>query len=126
MSAESLILESWSLPSDQLARLLADSSAEVPGLMHEVASGPAHRGIDPTVAAAVVTGAFGLLVPFMTKLAEKLFAAEPDARLSVEGLPSAETVVLTATMSTEDTAEVLAKALAGGARRVQVTVVDEA
>ncbi|GAA3340055.1 hypothetical protein GCM10020358_26180 [Amorphoplanes nipponensis] len=126
MSGESLTVESRSLPPSQVARLLTAGSADLPGVTFSVAAGPGHRSIDPGVAAAVVSGAFGLLGPFMIKLAERLFAAEPGAGLSLDGAPGHATVVLTPAMSTEDAAELVAKALAAGARNVRITIEDEA
>jgi hypothetical protein len=120
-----ITVESDWLPSAELARLLAAGGPETSGLTYDVVEGPEHRGLDPTITVAIVTGVFSLLVPFMTRLAERLFAAEPDASLTVDGGPAGDTIVVTAEVSAADAAELLAKAVEAGARNVRISISDK-
>lgn len=98
MTDGALTVESDWLPPGELGRLLRREAAAFGELTVENAGGPAHRGIDPGLAVAVVSGVFSLAVPFAAKLAERVFAEEKRATVTV-AVPAGTEVVLRAPMS---------------------------
>ena len=124
MGEDRIAVESPGLPPAELERLLVAGGVRAPGLSYDLAPGSGRRGDDPTIAVAVVSGVVSLLVPFMTKLAERLFAAEPGATLTVWGAPGGDTVVLRAEVPAADAADLVAKAVAAGARDVRISIGD--
>ncbi len=122
---DTIVIESDWMASAQLDRLVAASGAESFGLTYDVAGPAADRGVDPTIIVAVVSGVFNVLVPFMTKLAQRLFATEPDASLTLSGPHAMNRIVLTANMPAESAAALLANAVKAGARNVRISISDK-
>ena len=87
------VLECGWLPAAELDRLTAFAASELDGLSVAREQDPPARGVDPTIVVSVVSGVTTLLVPFLTKLAERLFRAEPTSRLRVEVSGGGEIVV---------------------------------
>lgn len=73
-----IIVESDWLPAAELERLVTQLGSDFPNLA-VVPPVSVRRSIDPAVAAAIVSGVLGLLGPFVSKLAERLFKKEPEA-----------------------------------------------
>jgi hypothetical protein len=117
-----IVIESDWMASAQLDGLVAGSGAESFGLTYDVTRPATDRGVDPTIIVAVVTGLFNVLVPFMTRLAQRLFASEPDASLTVSGPHGMSTVVLTADIPAERAAALLDNAVKAGARNVRISI----
>jgi hypothetical protein len=120
-----IFIESDWMASAQLDGLVAATGAESFGLTYDVASATGHRGVEVPIIVAAVSGLFNVLVPFMAKLAERLFATEPDARLVVGGARGENAIVLTADMPAENVAVLLAKAIDAGARNVKISISDK-
>jgi hypothetical protein len=117
-----IVIESdWMAPA-QLDRLLDESGAQRFGLTSEVTTPAGSRGVDPALVVAVVSGLFTLLAPFMSRLAERLFKAEPEAKLTVSGAAGIDTLVLTAEVPAAKAGELLASAVRAGARSVKITI----
>ncbi|MGW1767358.1 hypothetical protein ACWCQL_25280 [Streptomyces sp. NPDC002073] len=112
------------LPRAELERLLAADVAGFPGLALEgAADAPGgHRGgPDPVLVSTVVTGVTTLLAPFVAKLVDRLFAAEPDARTSVVPGDGGPEIVLSG-LPADTRVEVVSQALESGAVSLPVTL----
>lgn len=116
---DGLVLESGWLPPGEFDRLTAFAARDLPGLTVTRDGGPGRRGVDPTVVVAVVSGVTTLLLPFVTKLAERLFAAEPAARLTIE-VAAGGTVVVEGSLAPDVRAERLDRAVSSGAARIRI------
>ncbi|MCP9618945.1 hypothetical protein FOH10_07695 [Nocardia otitidiscaviarum] len=110
-------MESDWIPAGELLRLLNSAESERPGVS-VTADTPEHRGLDPAMAVALVSGAVTLLTPIVTEFAKRVFAAEPDATVAVER-PD-DTVVLLAALPEDVRGRLIADALEAGARRIRI------
>ncbi|MDT3442294.1 MULTISPECIES: hypothetical protein [unclassified Pseudofrankia] len=108
---DALTIESDWLPSAELRRLVDASRAPFPELSVSAAGDSPHRGPDPALAVAIVSGVFSLLVPFVTKPADRIFAAEPDAKVSVRGADGQDEVVVHASLPAEVRDQLLQQAI---------------
>jgi len=120
-SVDNLTLESDWLPSTELDRLIGESRHDVPGLSVWM-TGESHRGVDPTIAVALISGLVSIVVPFVTKLAERVFAKEPDAVVTIDGAGGGDQVVLTQALSPDVQAQLVKDAIASGALRVRISL----
>jgi hypothetical protein len=114
-----LVLESGWLPPAEFDRLTAYAARDLPDLTVTRDGGPGDRGLDPAIVVAIVAGATTLLLPFVTKLAERLFRAEPRASLTIEIAGSGD-VVLDAGQSPDERAERLEAAVGSGVTRIRI------
>src|SRR5262249_9567849 len=64
-SEATLTLEPDWLPATELSRLIGECRADFPELLVSDAGAPAHRGLDPTIAVAIIGGVFTALVPLL-------------------------------------------------------------
>jgi len=117
-----LTIESDWLPAPELDRLVAECRADTPALLVSTGEGPEHRGLDPAVAVALISGIFGLLVPFAAKLAERVFAHEPDASVTLETGTGKNRVVLQASLPAQQRDRLLREAMSSGATRVRISL----
>jgi len=115
------LVSDW-LPSAELRRLVSEYEAEFPELKVAAEGSPEHRGIDPSVAVALVSGAFTLLAPFVTKLAERVFAAEPKASVALDDPSGGNAVVLLSSLPAELRQQLVTEAIASGALRVRINL----
>lgn len=117
ISHVTISMESDWIPAGELLRLLNSAESERPGVS-VTADTPEHRGLDPAMAVALVSGAVTLLTPIVTEFAKRVFAAEPDATVAVER-PD-DTVVLLAALPEDVRGRLIADALEAGARRIRI------
>jgi hypothetical protein len=118
---ETLTLESDWLPETELSRLIGEYQADFPELSVRI-DNPAHRGLDPTIAVAIITGIFSTLVPFAAKLADRIFRQEPDAYVIVGAPGDEDPVVLRAAMPAEARDRLLRDALAARPLKVRISL----
>lgn len=116
-----LAVESDWLPSVELLRLLGEYRAEFPQLV-VAADSPEHRGLDPAIGAALVSGAFTLFAPFVTRLVDRIFGAEPKASVTVGDAAVGHEVVLVSSLSEELRNQLVAEAIESGALRVRISL----
>jgi hypothetical protein len=116
---DGLVLESGWLPPAEFDRLTAFAARDLPGLTVTRDAGPGHRGVDPTIVVAVVSGVTALLLPFVAKLAERLFAAEPRSSLTIE-VSAGGVVVIDGTLAPDVRAARLDAAVGSGATRIRI------
>lgn len=115
----SLTVESDWLPPGELRRLIEESQVE-PGAMAVAPEGSSRRGVDPTIASAVVSGVFGVLVPFVTKLVDRLFRAEPQATLRLTRSDGSGEVVIETALTPAERERLVNDALASGAGHLRI------
>jgi hypothetical protein len=119
--SDTLTLESDWLPATELRRLVGAQQAEFPTLSIATRDSDV-RGIDPAMAVAVVSGVVAVALPFVTRLAERLFAMEPKASVTISTTNGDSTVELRATLPAKVAGEMVERALAAGADRVRITL----
>jgi hypothetical protein len=112
----SISMESDWLPPAELQRLLDEPRMEFPEISIATTES-SHRGLDPAVASALVSGAVALLTPFVTKVVERLFKKEPKAWVEV-----GDGVVLRPGVTTEQCKDLVAQALTSGTIRVRINL----
>jgi hypothetical protein len=118
-----IVVESGWLPAAELQRVVDEVSAEFPdGAPAVRVDQPGHRGVDPTIAVATISGFFSVTVPFATALANRVFAKEPDATVAVVG--DAKEIVIDASMAPEDRARLIQEGFRAGATRVRIDLDD--
>ncbi|ASW55887.1 hypothetical protein [Plantactinospora sp. KBS50] len=122
---DTIVVDSDWLPPAELDRLLVAGGVRETGLRYDPGLSAGSRGIDPTVAIAAISGAVTLLAPFLAKLAERLFAAEPDSTLSLRRKSGGDVVVVRADVPAAEAGELIAAALRAGARNVQIGLADQ-
>lgn len=115
----SLAVESDWLPVGELRRLIEMSQVEAGGVS-VAADGSSQRGVDPAIAAAVVSGVFGVLVPFVTRLVDRLFTAEPQATLRFTRSDGSGEVVIETALSPAERERLVNGALAAGAHHLRI------
>jgi hypothetical protein len=120
-ATRSLAVESDWLPPAELERLLEERRPEFETVVVR-AEDPAHRGLDPTLAVAIVNCATNLLVPFVSALVDRLFKSEPDAAVALGGNDDTTSVVVRASLPADERQTVIAEAIASGAGRVRITL----
>ncbi|MFB7719960.1 hypothetical protein [Nocardia sp. NPDC056100] len=113
-----IVVESGWMPVNELLRLLNSGASD--GGVTVSGEVPEHRGIDPAVAVALISGGFGTLAPFLIEFAKRLFRAEPDAVVNVE--TEAGPVVLLSSLPEAVRTELVNSAIASGALRVRITL----
>jgi hypothetical protein len=121
-NVDTLILESDWLPSAELDRLVSECRRDLQGLSVSTTVDSAHRGLDPTVAVELISGLVSIIIPFVTKLAERVFANEPEAVLTVSDAAGKDQAVLKAILPPEVRDQLLEDALASGALRVRISL----
>lgn len=114
-----LSVESDWLPPEELRRLLDERRTEFPAVA-VTADKSTDRAIDPAVAVALITGATTLLAPFLTKLAERIFAAEPKSAVTIGGAGESVEVLITPSIPADERERLLDAALSAGATRVRI------
>jgi hypothetical protein len=119
---EILTLESDWLPSSELSRLVSEYRADFPDLSVSDDVDLEHRGLDPTIAVAIINGIFTTLVPFVTKLAERIFKQEPDAYVIIGESGDKDQVVLRATIPAKARDQLLKDALASRPLKVRISL----
>nr|BFE60674.1 hypothetical protein GCM10020063_052000 [Dactylosporangium thailandense] len=112
-------LESGWLPPGEFDRLTAHAARDLDGVTVTRDRGAGERGTDPTVVVAVVAAAATLLLPFVNKLAERLFRAEPTATLTIE-VSGGGQVVVDAGQPAEERAGQLEQAVGAGLTRIRI------
>jgi hypothetical protein len=113
-SAKEVILESDWLPPAELERLVSGVLEQFPDVSSKT-SGEVRRGIDPAIAVAIVTGVVNLIVPFVTQLAQRLFRAEPNSRIDVQGKQPSISVTILAGTTIAECERLLKSVMATGA-----------
>jgi hypothetical protein len=121
-SVDTLTLESDWLPSAELDRLVSECRQDIPGLSVSATGHAAHRGLDPTVAVALISGLVSIVIPFVTKLAERVFAKEPKGVVTISDAGGQDQVVLKTTVPSDVRDQLVADALASGALRVRISL----
>lgn len=119
-----LVVETDWLPSAELGRLLTADVAGFPGLVLEKsadAPGGHRGGLDPTLVSTVVTGVTTLLAPFVAKLVERLFAAEPDASVTLTPGDGGPVIVVSA-LPADTRMEVVSEALESGGSSLRISL----
>lgn len=117
----SVSIEADWLPPAELQRLLEQQGKDIPDLAFSVEP-PDDRFIETAIAVALIVGTVDLLVPFLSKLADRLFRAKPNAALTLAGGSEVEVTVSSATR-VEDREGLITQALASGAAKVRITVI---
>lgn len=85
MTNQALIeIESDWLPVSELERLVGQLNQDFPSLAVQRTTESTNRAIDPTIAVALITGTFSILVPLITKLIDKVFEQEPKAKITIK------------------------------------------
>ena len=78
------------------------------------------------MAVAIVSGIFSLAVPFVTQLANRLFAEEPKATITIGDRDGSDNAILRAEMSAEVRDQLAAQALGNsGAPRVRISLTSD-
>jgi hypothetical protein len=116
---EAITVESNWLPQSELDRLLAAVGRDHPGVMAGRSTPSVTRSLDPSIAVAMITAAAALAAPFVAKLAERVFAKEPAARLSI-ATTSGDVAAITAALSPEMRDEIIRNVLQSGVVTVQI------
>lgn len=106
-------------PAVTLRRVVDDCLPDFPAAAVTLEK-PGHRGLDPTIAVAIVSGISSVAVPFMTALAQRIFSKEPETRYILVDSSGVEIAALESSQSAEVHAEVAERAIAAGARRVRI------
>ncbi len=121
-ASETLAVESDWLPASELHRLLEEFEGEFPELSVEPEESPEHRGLDPTIAVALVNGAVTLLAPLVTKLVERIFKAQPKAKVALSDANGVDQVTLLSSLPEETRTQIVNDAIASGALRVRISL----
>jgi hypothetical protein len=121
-TAKTVTVESDWLPAAELDRLVSECRRDAPGVELANAGQPAHRGLDPSLAVALITGFVDVVIPFVTKLAERVFSKEPEAVLTLDDEAGSGAVALYATMPPEERDELVMDALKSGALRLRISL----
>ncbi|MFC9997382.1 hypothetical protein [Nocardia sp. NPDC127526] len=116
-----ITVESGWMPTNELLRLL--NSVEREDGVAVSAEGAEHRGLDPAMAVALISGSFGMLAPFVTEFAKRLFKAEPDATVDIE--TDNGPVVLLSSLPEAVQAQLISDAINSGALRVRINLEQE-
>lgn len=114
-------LESDWLPAAELRRLADEVRTQYPAASVEMAD-PAHRGLDPSIVVAAISGLTAIAVPFVTALAGRIFAKEPEASVVLVESDGQRQIVLRSTIPAQESARLIEEALTAGARRVQISL----
>jgi hypothetical protein len=121
-TAPTIAVESDWLAAAELDRLVSECRGEVPGVELANAGQPAHRGLDPGVVVALITGFVDVAIPFVTKLAERVFSKEPKAVLTLGDDAGRDAVALYASMPPEERDRLVTDALGSGALRLRISL----
>jgi hypothetical protein len=125
MADTTLTVESDWLPSVELRRLLQQAGAGSAGSSRPLTISPEsadHRGLDPAMAAALISGAITLLSPFVAKLVERIFTAEPEATVALSDDAGNEHATLLASLPEDVRTRLVNEAIAAGALRVRISL----
>jgi hypothetical protein len=119
-----VVVESGGLPAAELQRVIDEVRAEfADGAPAVQVDKPGHRGgVDPTIVVAIISGIFSVTVPFVTALASRVFAKEPDATVALVDGP--KEVVIDAGIAPEDQARLIQEGFRAGATRVRIDLAD--
>jgi hypothetical protein len=118
MPVGSLVVESEIWPAMEIERFVAAECLEYAGVTC-AADRESHRGVDPAVAAAVVSGLFSIAVPFVMGLADRFLKADPKTEITMTGADGS-TIKLYATLSEAERKALIERAIDAGADRVAI------
>ena len=110
------------LPAAELNELVNECGREVPEVSVAPTGESAHRGLDPTIAGALITGLINVVIPFVTKLAERVFAKEPEAVVTLTDGAGEDAAVLFSRLAPDVRDRLVKDALASGALRVRISL----
>jgi hypothetical protein len=123
MADQTIAIESDWLPQGELDRLLSAVGRDEPGVSTAPADDDGERSfdVDPAVAVALITGAVSLVVPFVTKVAERVFAKEPATTVAM-ATNRGEAFTINASLPPEVQERIIREAIEAGAVTVRISL----
>lgn len=114
-----IVVESDWLPFAELQRAVEECRTDFPTALVS-SDAPGHRGVDPTIVVAAISGISTIAAPFMAALAARIFAKEPAAAVSL--VDETNELVLDAAMDPDARDDLIEAAYRAGARRVRISL----